>query len=256
MPAVRPFVVAVAGLDPSGGAGLAADIKTLEQCGVMGLPVCSAITFQTEDECVGVSWIPVHQILLQLEHVVRRYRPAVVKIGIIQSLEVLQELIQALQTWCPGIKVIWDPVLRASSGFVFHQELDSGRLESLLPSIHLLTPNAEEACRLARTNDAESAAAQLGQRTAVLVKSLQDGPQIYDLLHNGRESMRFPTQTLEGMNKHGSGCVLSSAIAAALAHGADLEEACRQGRAAVHRYLQSSEGLLGSFSFLSSSATP
>ncbi|MCS6991692.1 MAG: PfkB family carbohydrate kinase [Chitinophagales bacterium] len=248
MSAVRPFVVTVAGHDPSGGAGLSADIKTLECCGVMGLPVCSAITFQTEDQCVGVAWVPEHQILLQLELVVRKYRPSVAKIGLVQSAEVLNELVFHLKQWKPDIAIVWDPVLKSSSGFVFHRHWQPDLLHALLRQCTLVTPNADEACALTGLADANQAAAQLGAYTAVLVKSLEVDGYLFDLLAVGQEQHRLESEKLMGRAKHGSGCVLSSAIAAALAQGYPLLEACERGRAVVRAYLQSSESLLGCFS--------
>lgn len=247
MSAVRPYVVAIAGLDPSGGAGLAADIKTLEYCGSMGLPVCSAITFQTEDHCVGLSWTPPHQILLQLELVVKKYHPAAAKIGIVQSLDVLDELLSQLKSWLPDLRIVWDPVLRASSGFVFHHNISRSQLFKLLKNIDLVTPNAEEACRLAGCTGAQEAAAMLASHTNVLVKCISREGLLCDLLHTAGEAVWLCDLPLPDVAKHGSGCVLSSAVAAGLSQGLSLYEACRQGRGVVRQYLKSAPGLLGHF---------
>src|SRR5258706_15915901 len=119
MQASRKYVISIAGFDPSAGAGILADVKTLEAMKVYALGVCSGITFQTEDEFVGVSWIPLHQIELQLELLLKKYSVEFVKIGLIQSLEMLDELVQFVRTKFPGVKIIWDPILKASAGFQF-----------------------------------------------------------------------------------------------------------------------------------------
>lgn len=81
MQGTRHYVISVAGFDPSGGAGILADVKTFESHGVTGLGVCSAITFQTEDQFMGVSWIPLHQIELQLDVLLKKYEVHFLKIG-------------------------------------------------------------------------------------------------------------------------------------------------------------------------------
>src|SRR5436190_9108916 len=92
----RKQVISIAGFDPSGGAGILADVKTFESLGVYGFGVCSAITLQTENEFKGVAWIPLHQIELQLDTLLQRYEVEFLKIGLIQSLEVLDQLVQAI----------------------------------------------------------------------------------------------------------------------------------------------------------------
>ncbi len=245
MSADRRYVVTIAGLDPSGGAGLAADIKTLEQWSVHGLPVCSAITFQTEEKVYGVSWIAPHQLLLQLELVLKRYQPHVVKIGIIQSLDVLREVLGLVDQHSPLATVVWDPVWRASSGFVFQPQAPPQELQRILPRIGLLTPNAEEAKWLTRQEDPQEAAHLLAAYCPVLVKSIRRETDHGDLLIWKQKAYWLPTTHPLPTSKHGSGCVLSSAIAAALAHGIPLDQACRQAKEYIFRFLQSSDDLLG-----------
>ncbi len=245
MSANRRHAVTIAGLDPSGGAGLAADIKTFEQWTVHGLPVCSAITFQTEEKVYGVSWTALHQLLLQLELVLKRYQPHVVKIGIIQSLDVLKEVLALVDQHNPLATVVWDPVWRASSGFVFQPHTHTQELQRILPRIGLITPNADEAKWLTCQDDPEEAAHLLAAYCPVFVKSMYRDTEHGDLLIWNKKAYWLPTTHYLSTSKHGSGCVLSSSVAAALAHGYPLDQACRQAKEYIYRFLQSSDDLLG-----------
>src|ERR1043165_1920557 len=147
-------VISIAGFDPTGGAGILADIKTFEQLGVYGFGVCSAITLQTEDEFNGVAWIPLHQIELQLDTLLKKYEVEFLKIGLIQSLQVLDGLIKTIRRKYPRIKIIWDPILQASAGFQFHVDAEEELLNKILSEIFLITPNSDEAMKLMDTKDA------------------------------------------------------------------------------------------------------
>src|SRR5690242_6903376 len=96
--------ISIAGFDSTAGAGVLADIKTFEQLDVYGFGVCSAITLQTESEFKGVVWVPLHQIELQLDTLLEKYEAEFLKIGLIQSLEVLDELIQTIKRKYPQVK--------------------------------------------------------------------------------------------------------------------------------------------------------
>jgi hydroxymethylpyrimidine/phosphomethylpyrimidine kinase len=246
MPATRHHIISIAGLDPSGGAGLLADAKTGEALGVHVLGVCSAITFQTEDEFMGVSWVPLHQIELQLDLLMKKYRVEFLKIGLIQRLEILDELLQSAEKKYPSLKMIWDPVLKASAGFQFHQQVEEKLLHEILSRIYLVTPNSEEAMKMMPEQDAYLSAKSLSRITNVFVKSLpkESGERIDVLLEN-KEETEFLMKEISGHEKHGSGCVLSSAITAHLAKGSDLKTACGEAKKYVHDFLKSTPGLLG-----------
>src|SRR4029077_19577696 len=122
--------------------------------GVYGLGVCSAITLQTEDEFKGIAWIPLHQIELQLDTLLQKYNVKFLKIGLIQTLEVLDELMQTVRRKYPSVKMIWDPILRTSSGFQVFQKTEERLLYEILSQVYLVTPNIDEAKKLMRAENA------------------------------------------------------------------------------------------------------
>ena len=113
-------VMSIAGFDQSSGAGVTADIKTFESCRVYGLGVSSAITFQNQNEYLGTKWMTPGEIIRQCEVLFREFSPSFVKIGLIESFDALDRIVTYLTTALPKVKIIWDPILRASAGFQFH----------------------------------------------------------------------------------------------------------------------------------------
>lgn len=242
----RPFVISLAGFDPSGGAGLLSDAKTFEQVGVQGLGVCSAITVQTADIFESVHWVATPIIKEQLALLLQHYPIRFLKVGIVESFEVLYELLMYLKNSFPHIKVIWDPVIESTTGFAFHSAIDKTAFLKCCRHVYLITPNAGEAKELMNETNEVTAAMQLQLLTNVLLKSckLQDG-SIGDLLLANGERHDLRTALLNGYAKHGSGCVLSSAITAYLALDNNLYHSCRLAKAYTLAYLKSSTGLLG-----------
>lgn len=225
----RPYVICISGFDPSGGAGILADIKTLEMHRVQGLSVCSALTFQNEQSFEGMEWVSEVNQLRQLDILLALYQPKAVKIGIIENLQVLKKLVERLIQKNPGILIVWDPVLKASAGFNFYEEFDFVLLRELLPKIALLTPNLPECKHLFGTTDTES----IGKRSScsVLIKGGHAQSDLAtDILLAGGEQHFFHHKKKHGFSKHGTGCILSSAIAANLALGASLPDACAQAK--------------------------
>ncbi|RYC71695.1 hydroxymethylpyrimidine/phosphomethylpyrimidine kinase [Spirosoma sordidisoli] len=245
----RPYALSIAGLDPSAGAGLLADVKVMEALEVYGLGVCTALTMQHDADFRAVEWVALDSIIAQCMPLADRYPVSVVKIGLVQSLPVLAELTDWLtQTW-PGLPIIWDPILKASAGFDFHAMTSQTLLSTLLPRLSLLTPNVPEVQQLAATDEAVRAARTLSVYCPVYLKGGHaepiNGVTTDRLLKDGQEIARFPAPFLPDGEKHGSGCVLSSAIAAGLAKGQPLPEACATARRYMNQYLASSPGLLG-----------
>ncbi|RAJ85369.1 hydroxymethylpyrimidine/phosphomethylpyrimidine kinase [Chitinophaga dinghuensis] len=241
----RPYVLSIAGLDPSGGAGLLADIKTFEQLSVYGLGVCTAVTVQTGAQFISSEWIPLEQIIAQLKPLLQTYPVDYCKIGIVQDVFTLLSLINQLQQLRPGIRIVLDPVLKATAGFSFHGDIHWNTWKELLPSLHLLTPNYEEAKLLTGEDSGETAAGILAAYSAVLLKGGHH-PSLagYDTLFAPEPQLIVPTITFVSP-KHGSGCVLSAAITAWLAKGASLTEACTNGKAYTEQLLSSNHSLLG-----------
>jgi hydroxymethylpyrimidine/phosphomethylpyrimidine kinase len=138
---MRPYVLTIAGFDPSGGAGVLADCKTFEQHGVYGFGVCTAWTVQTDDSFLQLHWLTAEQIIEQLQPLLKKFVVSACKIGIIHSPETLIEVIRLLKEHNPAIHIVWDPVLKASAGYDFHAVKSFHSLEAILASVSLVTPN-------------------------------------------------------------------------------------------------------------------
>lgn len=238
----KPFVLSIAGFDPSGGAGILADIKTFESIGVYGIGVCTAITFQNENTFKEVNWLSVEQILSQIDILFEKYSVDIAKIGLVKDMETLLAIIKHLKAHNSSIKLIWDPILKASAGFEFHTEIDRRHLDMILKRIYLITPNIPEAEKL--NVDAKSL------ECACLIKGGHHSDNASDILYNKGLVHIIEGERIPLVSKHGSGCVLSSAIAAWLAKGFTLEEACKKAKHYTLSFLKSSESLLGYHSFI------
>ena len=166
----RIYVLSVAGFDPSAGAGILADIKTFESNKVYGLGVVSANTFQNDAEFKHVDWISAEKIIEQISILQKRFEFEYVKIGLIENLQVLNEVISYLNTHISNPKIIWDPILKASAGFKFHKEVDKNLLEKICKQLYLITPNVPETLSLGSFKDATENAKQLSTYCNVFLK--------------------------------------------------------------------------------------
>ncbi len=243
---MRPYALTIAGFDPSAGAGVLADVKTLEASGVYGLAACTALTVQNDVAFERVNWVPLADIQDQVRLLLARFRVDFIKIGLIESLSVLRELVSWLKAQNPAVQLIWDPVLRATAGYEFHARPDANLLQVICRELALITPNQPEALRLLPAASPAAAAKALAAWCPVLLKGGHAaGPEATDLLLLGGERHALRRPRLPHGEKHGSGCVLSAAVLAQLALGAALTEACRAGKAYTATFLASNDTLLG-----------
>jgi hydroxymethylpyrimidine/phosphomethylpyrimidine kinase len=244
---MRPYALTIAGFDPSAGAGVLADVKTLEANGVYGLAACTAITVQNDVSFERVSWVPLVGIQDQVLLLLVRFPIRVVKIGLIESLPTLLELIRWLKAYSPTLQIVWDPVLRATAGYEFHAPPAADLLQAICRELALLTPNQPEALGLlpAATSANEAAAALAAWCPVLLKGGHAPGAQATDVLLAGRQRHEFSGPRLPHGAKHGSGCVLSAAVLARLALGDTLPAACRAGKAYTTDFLGSNDSLLG-----------
>lgn len=242
----RPIVLSIAGMDPCGGAGVLADIKTLEQQRCLGFAVVSAWTVQTENAFYDVSWLQEEQVKAQLKPLLEQYHIAVVKIGIIQNFRVLLSLLQWLDQQQAGIRIVWDPVLSASAGGMLTDHKQDMILCGLLERVYVVTPNVTEARCLTGINNEQDAAAWLSSYCHVLLKGghSEQAPGVDSLYQKGASLPLHLNPGQLSYPKHGSGCILSSAIAARLAWGDSLENACLQAKTYIERILSSNDQLL------------
>lgn len=242
----RPFVISIAGFDPSGGAGLLSDIKTLEQIKVMGLGVCTALTLQTASQCLNLEWRPIDEIVKEINVLMIHYSVSVVKIGIVKDAEFLIEIINAVRTCNADAKIVWDPVLKSTSEFTFFNLETLPLLKNRIDKISLITPNYNEYNVLKNVG-----LLSLENSCPVLIKGghREDLLGTDVLVEHGVETLLKPSNgDFIYYPKHGSGCVLSSAIAGELAKGESLETACRNGKLYIEKFLKSNPSLLGTHS--------
>jgi thiamine-phosphate pyrophosphorylase len=236
----RPYVLTIAGHDPSAGAGLSADLKTMEQHQVYGLSVCTALTIQNDKDFEAVEWVNPALILQQIQILQQRFDIAVVKVGLIENWKILKQIRETFE----GTPIIFDPILKASAGFEFHSQFEA---LSLLKGVTLITPNSEEILKIVPEPSPELAAQVLSYHCAVLLKGghRAENRGKDELWQHGQCIAQFPTEQQSNWEKHGSGCVLSAAIASELAKGSTLILACQKAKRYVEQFLTSNVSLLG-----------
>jgi len=244
LPNTRPFVLTFAGHDPSAGAGLTADLKTFEQNEVYGLSICTALTVQTDIKFEKTDWVDLSLLVDQALAVINRFPLKAIKVGLIENLEVLEFITSPMFR---EFVIVFDPILKASTGFQFHDDLDLKKLYDYLKHVNLITPNREEILQLVPNATIEEATKLLSQYCAVLLKGGHHETRLGEdeLWQNGVKIATFEAKQLSKSGKHGSGCVLSAAIAANLAKGQDLVAACRMAKKYTERFLNSNDSLLG-----------
>ena len=242
----RPYVLSIAGFDPCSGAGITADLKTFEHHKVYGLGVCSAITFQNEDEFKGVEWLSPESIIKQMDVLFSKYQIGFAKIGLIENLDVLSLVVYWLAA--RGFKVVWDPILKASAGYTIHEDVDSTKLQSVLKNIFLLTPNIPEFDSfkaVAKSNNVVDMMCKTQLNALLLKGGHGEGQECQDVLYSDGTEVQMKGARIAGLTKHGTGCVLSAAIVARLALGFSLPIACEMSRQYVVQFISSNQTLLG-----------
>lgn len=245
---MRPRVLVVAGLDPSGGAGLLADAAALEAVGARAWTVAAALTAQGEGGARGFTATTPRFLLAQIEALLGGETPRAVKTGMLGTAELVRTLARRLgERPLARVPLVVDPVLAATSGAPL---LDTGGLSPgaalapLLERARLATPNLHELARLTgkdtSTDDAAVRAARLVPARAVLVKGGHRAGAPVDLLVEGRRVTRIAGRRRQGIAR-GTGCRLAAAIAGLLARGEPLETAVRRAKRLVERYLDAVE---------------
>lgn len=239
----RVSALSIAGFDPSGGAGILADIKTFEANKIRGMGALSAITFQNDIEFDNVRWLETTEILNQISTLQRRFKWNSVKIGLVKDLETLECIINSIST----SQIVWDPIIRASAGFEFHKTINNQQLIGVLKKIDLITPNIDEIKFLTGLTNPIEAAKELSKYCNVLLKGghNEEEPGVDYLFMQHKIEKIVPTEKNNIYPKHGSGCVLSAAIVANLAKENDLTTACHHAKKYIEQFLASNPYLLG-----------
>lgn len=244
----RPFVLSIAGFDPSGGAGLLADVKTFEGLGCYGLAVNTANTIQNDLKFKACYWTSEAIILQQLELLLESFPVEVVKIGIVENLQVLNKVIDKLRNRNKSIRIIWDPVLKSSSGFTFQEPQEFQKDLDLIPDkIFVVTPNYDEFKMFYPEANMEETIGKISSKTNLYLKGGHRPGAIGmdELFTTAGELLSFKPGRMDCAEKHGSGCILSSALAAHLALGESLPEAARKAKDYIEKVLASNKTLLG-----------
>jgi hydroxymethylpyrimidine/phosphomethylpyrimidine kinase len=237
-----PVALTIAGSDSSGGAGIQADLKTFAALGVYGASVITALTAQNTQGVTGIHQVPADFVTAQIDAVFADLDVGAVKIGMVADLAVIDAIAAGLQRWSPR-HVVLDPVMVATSGDrLLAEDAVEALRAKLVPRAAILTPNLPEAAALLNEPMASSEAAieSQGRRLlalgcpAVLIKGGHgQGSESIDYLVRESGAIALAAPRVATQNTHGTGCSLSSAIAAGLAKGEDLETAVRSAKAFV-----------------------
>lgn len=247
MPTNRPFVLSIAGFDPSAGAGVLADIKTFEQHQVYGFAINTANTIQTENDFVSIEWTALDFVLQSIETLFETYEIKAVKIGIIPSLDYLKSIVFLIKRLSPKTKIVWDTVLKSTTEFDFLTIENQDDLVTVLNEIDLITPNYNEILKLdSKEKSVEVITEKLSRICAILLKGGHHPTEIgTDFLHTQNQFFRLSPKNNKAYQKHGSGCVLSAAITANLALEQDLLNACKNAKNYTENFLLSNPTQLG-----------
>lgn len=234
-----PIALTIAGSDSSGGAGIQADLKTFAALGVYGASVITAVTAQNTQGVSGIHGVPPAFVTAQLDAVFADLDIKAVKIGMAGEPATIEAIASALARW--SVKhIVLDPVMVASSGSrLLSPEAVVALRKKLVSRATLITPNLPEAAALLEEAVAfdESAIESQGKRLlamgcdAVLIKGGHaHGAESIDYLFSGDDMIALRAPRIATDNTHGTGCSLSSAIAAGLAKGETLEAAVRNAK--------------------------
>lgn len=235
----RPAVLVIAGSDSSGGAGIVRDLTVLADLGVVALCAITAVTAQTHGHVIGVHHVPPEIVRAQIRAAFESRAVGAVKIGMLGTAATARAVADCLPRE-GTIPVVLDPVLRSSSAGVLLDEEGRAELRArLLPLATVLTPNIPEAASLCGTVPARSREALLeqarsllsmGARAVLLKGGHADGADATDLLFTTSDAPQWLSAPRVDAHCRGTGCALASAIAAGLASGQSVADACRNGK--------------------------
>lgn len=227
-------VLTIAGSDSCGGAGIQADLKTFSAQGTYGMSVITAVTVQNTQGVFGCQDIDPEIIKGQIDAIFTDIEVSAVKIGMVSRIETIHAIAEKLEQYQPR-NIVLDPVMISKSGFDLMQpEAKDTLIRRLLPLAYLITPNLPEAEvitgrkieTLAEMEEAAKAIYAMGPKN-VLIKGGHLEGEATDLLYDGKQFLTLQSERIHTKNTHGTGCTLSSCIAANLARGKSVEEAVR-----------------------------
>jgi hydroxymethylpyrimidine/phosphomethylpyrimidine kinase len=239
----RPYCLSIGGYDPTAGAGVLADIKTVEMLEAYGMAIITSNTLQTDSLFITVDWVSTETIKKQLETLMKTYSFKALKIGLIQDFDMLHQIITAAKCLNPQLKIVWDPILKSSSGFNFHTK-DALEINFLEENCTLITPNWNEFETLWGA-DPEILIERQPKSSILLKGGHRKDKAGCDLLYTNGQFSEIAGKTFGGKSKHGTGCVLSAAITAYLSKGHSLADSCTKAKAYVEQFILSNDTNLG-----------
>ncbi|MFZ0762308.1 bifunctional hydroxymethylpyrimidine kinase/phosphomethylpyrimidine kinase [Bradyrhizobium sp.] len=247
-----PVALTIAGSDSSGGAGIQADLKTFAAFGVYGASAITALTAQNTRGVRGIHPVPPAFVTAQIDAVFDDLDVKAVKIGMLAKRATIEALAASLSRWKPGL-IVLDPVMVATSGDrLLSTDAVSVLRERLIPKATLITPNLPEAAALlgeAVASDEATIRSQgkkllaTGARAVLIKGGHGQGAESIDYLLIGSSVIALPAPRIATVNTHGTGCSLSSAIAAGLAKGEALEQAVRAAKTWISAAIAAADGL-------------
>jgi len=247
-----PSVLTIAGFDGSGGAGIQADIKTFSALGCFATSVLTALPVQNTQGVRKIYSIPEQAVADQIEAILDDIFPAAIKIGMVHTPQLVDTIVNTLSKYAK-IPIVFDPVMVATSGHhLIEEETIAALVQKLFPIADVITPNMDEASILAnmqvRTLDDMYIAGEkilnMGCKSILLKGGHQETDMITSLYFDKTGKVyTFETEKFETNNTHGSGCTLSSAIAAYIAQGKDLYNAVSMGQKYVFEAIKSGKDI-------------
>lgn len=247
-----PIGLTIAGSDSGGGAGIQADLKTFSALGVYGASVITALTAQNTRVVDAIHDAPSEFVVQQLETVLDDLAVHAIKIGMLSSVAIIEAVASVLRKH-PTIPVVLDPVMVAKSGDkLLGTDAHVALIEHLIPLATVLTPNVPEAAILLNQRDATTSVElelqakqllKLGCAAVLMKGGHMDGSQCEDLLFTGTSTHSFTHPRINTTHTHGTGCTLSSAIAAGLAKGDALAVAVESATDYVHAAIMAADEL-------------
>ena len=228
MVSIRPYCLSIAGFDPTAGAGLLADIKTFEMNNCYGMAIVTGNTLQTDDHFMNVQWLPIEVILKQLMVLLQKYNFQVIKIGLVENSDSLCAIIKTAKRLKPDIQIVWDPILKSSSGFDFYSK-NNLEIEFLEENCTMITPNWDEfSCLWGEDLDLLK---HKKISSSILIKGGHRKEKVgCDIFFEKGITTEIAGTSFHGKSKHGTGCVLSAAISANLSKGQSILESCKNGK--------------------------
>ena len=243
---MRPVVLCFSGLDPSGGAGLQADIESITALNAHAAVVCTALTIQDSQQVYGFETVDTDLLYQQAQKVLADLPVKAIKCGMLGSHQTVEVVKRICQQY-PHIPLVLDPVLAANSGGSLTLDGFIDTLKTLFAFAHVITPNTLEAERLTdlltATNEAELIQALLkqGAQSVLLKGGHEQGQMLRNRLYQQGQLVQTSQWPRLAGEFHGSGCSLASAIAAGLAHGLSLPIAVTRAEVWLHHTLQQAD---------------